>query len=114
MAKRFPELKKKKYKDVYIDFSKNIPQKIKQKIKSKIYRLNFKYKFKASFNFPDEPYELSKKRYKNVFCITVTVNKRTYLENVIQPENPQNSYEIKKYLDDFFLFLLHFKFPGFT
>lgn len=114
MAKRFPESKAKKYKDIYIDFSKNTSQKIKQKIKSKIYRLNFKYKFKASFNFPDKPYELSKKKYKNVFCITVTVNKRTYLDNIIQPQNPQNPYEIKKYLDDFFLFLLNYKFPGFT
>lgn len=114
MAKRFSESKPKKYKDVYIDFPKNIPQKIRQKIKSKIYRLNFKYKFKGSFNFPDDPYDLPKRKSKNTFCITITVNKRTYLDNVFQPENPQNPNQIKKYLDDFFLFLLHFKFPGFT
>ena len=88
--------------------------KIRQKIKAKIYRLNFKYKFKGSFNFPDEPYDISKRKSKNTFFITIAVNKRTYLDNVIQPEIPQNKHEIKKYLDDLFLFLLHFKFPGFT
>lgn len=114
MRKRFPESKSKKYKDIYIDFPINTPQKIRQKIKAKIYRLNFKYKFKGSFNFPDEPYDISKRKSKNTFFITITVNKRTYLDNVIQPEIPQNTHEIKKYLDDLFLFLLHFKFPGFT
>lgn len=107
--KKFPYTSR-KCPDINIVLSNKIGDATKQKIKRKIYYLDHKFKIKASFSFPyNDTYELLNASISNAFCITIEINKKIYLDDIYNPKIRDDITSIKKYLDEFLLYLLRFK-----
>lgn len=107
VIKKNPRFSKRKFPDINIIFSKNTPKYLLSKIKNKAYYLDHKYKIKASFNFPyNGTYELLFNCNRTI-CFTIEINKKIYLEGDNFDTLKDNILPLKKYLDEFFLFLLH-------
>ncbi len=110
IIKKFPHFKNRNFPDINITFSSNFNDELKKKIKRKIHYLNHLYHFKVSFKFPyADSYHILNRRKNNIYSMTIELNKKIYLENFIFPSCKTELYNLRKYLDEFFVYLLNIK-----
>ena len=107
IKKKFPNFRKRKFPDLNIVFSKNTPRLLLEKIKRKIYKLDHIYKIKTSFSFPyNDTYETSSNFNNKTICFTIEINKKIYLKDPLILDLKEDLFNIRKFLDDLFLYLL--------
>lgn len=109
ISKKFPKAKR-KCPDINIILSEKINPRLQEKIKRKIYNLDHKFKIRTSFSFPYHgTYELLNTSISNAFCLTIEINKKIYLEDIYSPKIIANLPFLKKFLDEFFIYLQRLK-----